>query len=289
MSEPQDQSQSSQDEAELQALLKDDAPDDAPAADKVDDAPADDIEPTAEQPATESKEAPPEPEQAAPKGDARAALRASRRSEHRLRQDISRLQAQLIQAQSALPAATPGDDDLSPEDMEQANDFPLVAKLMRQNKALSDKFSALEAQAQTLQTPAAAEFIPPTLPPELQDVVDDIPQLLGWQNDPNQAAFELAKLEDQKLLMIPKWQRVTAAERFAEVTRRVAAELAEDAPAPAKKRFNVDDQIAKADRVRPTTLGDIGGGGGETPKADSTLSRFRTMSDEEIEAELLSG
>lgn len=289
MSEPQDQSQSSQDEAELQALLKDDAPDDAPATDEVVETPADEVIPADEQPAEQSVEAKPELEQTPPKGDARAALRASRRSEHRLRQDVSRLQEQLTQAQSALPAATPGDDDLSAEDMEQANDFPLVAKLMRQNKALSEKFSALEAQTQTLQTPAAAEFIPPTLPPVLQDVVDDIPQLLGWQNDSNQAAFELAKIEDQKLLLIPKWQGVTTAERFAEVTRRVAAELNEDAPAPAKPRFDVNDQIAKADRVRPKTLGDIGGGGGETPKADSTLSRFRTMSDEDIEAELLSG
>ena len=289
MSEPQDQSQSSQDEAELQALLRDDTPDVMAVIDEVADKPADKVTPADDQPAAQSVEVKPELEQVAPKGDARAALRASRRSEHRLRQDVSRLQEQLTQAQSAMPAAAASDDDLSPEDIEQANDFPLVAKLMRQNKALSEKFSTLEAQAQTLQTPAAAEFIPPTLPPELQDVVDDIPQLLGWQNDPNQAAFELAKLEDQKLLLIPKWQRVTAAERFAEVARRVAADLNDDAPAPAKPRFNVDDQIAKADRVRPTTLGDIGGGGGETPKADSTLSRFRTMSDEDIEAELLSG
>ena len=295
MSQSQETNPSAQDEAELQALLQEDASTDAPVTEPVAETPADATKPTAEQAQAIADEVKVEPEIALPKGDARAALRASRRSEHRLRQDVNRLQDQLKQAQAAIPAEVLGDDDLSAEDLEQAADFPLVAKLMRQNKALAEKVNAIAAQTQNPSNTAEAEFLPPTLPPELQDVVDDIPQLLQWQNDPDQAAFELAKIEDQKLLLIPKWQGVTTAERFAEVTRRVAAELSDDAPAPAPaptpapaKRFDVDQQISMAARVRPNTLNDIGGGGGDTPKADSTLSRFQTMSDEEMVNELLS-
>ena len=136
---------------------------------------------------------------------------------------------------------------------------------------------------------AEPDFEPPSLPPELQDVVDQIPDLLDWQHNPDQTLFEMAKAEDRKLLLHPKWKDVGEGKRLEEVVRRVKADIApEQAPAPAetKPRVNVKDAIDKAPRVKPNTLSDIGGGG-DTPTAGSNLGRFSQMSDADIEAELL--
>lgn len=278
--------QTDQDQAEIEALLNDSQATDLPPTDLVDGLPAADA--PKEQPASiEGTESAADDK---PKGDPRAALRASRRAEHRLRQDNDRLHAELEEARKATPVPKQADDDLNDDEVaELESDFPVIGKLARQNKALQSKVDALIGQqGSSQQRQADPEFQPLVLPPELQDVVDDIPALLAWQHDPDQAAFQMATAEDNKLRIHPKWKDKPIAERFAEVARRVNADLGEVSPATSKPRVNVDDALDRAPRVRPGTLGDIGGGG-EIQKSASNLGRFATMSNADMEAELLSG
>lgn len=274
--------QSSQDEAELMALMRDEPTADAPAAITVADVVVDSARADA-QPATTNE---PDAEPSKPKGDVRAALRASRRSEDRLLREKAHLEEQLEAVKKLVPAQQPDGESLTDEELAQAEDFPLVAKLARQNKRLNEKIDTLQSQ-QIPSQPAAKEFQPIILPPEFQDVIDDIPDLLAWQQDPDQSAYQMVEIEDAKLLLHPKWKSKPLAERLAEAARRVAADLNEADPAPTKNRVNVDDAIASAPRVKPNTLGDIGGGG-DIPKSASNLGRYSQMSDEDIEAELLS-
>lgn len=277
--------QSPEDEAEIQALLADESPEDAAPAKEVDTSSQSEELPPKEQPATTETTAT-STKAKPPQGDTRAALRASRRAEHRANQENARLREELETARKGAPVQAPEDESLTAQELD---DFPIVAKLARQNKVLQAKVETLIAGQQgSHEQPEDTEFQPPTLPPTLQDVVDDIPDLLTWQNNPDQTAFELAKIEDSKLLIHPKWKDKPPAERLAEVARRVRADLYELPPTTSQPRVNVDDAIAKATRVKPNTLGDIGGGG-DIPKLASNLGRFSQMSDEDINAELLSG
>lgn len=278
--------QTDQDQAEIEALLNDSPATDLPPTYPVDGLPAADA--PKEQPASIEGTEPAADDK--PKGDPRAALRASRRAEHRLRQDNERLHAELEEARKATPVPKQADDDLNDDEVaELESDFPVIGKLARQNKALQSKVDALMGQqGSSQQRQAEPEFQPLVLPPELQDVVDDIPELLAWQYDPDQAAFQMATAEDNKLRIHPKWKDKPIAERFAEVARRVKADLGEASQTTSKPRVNVDDALDRAPRVRPGTLGDIGGGG-EIQKSASNLGRFATMSNADMEAELLSG
>jgi hypothetical protein len=276
--------QTDQDQAEIEALLSDNPATDLPPADQVDDLPVGQA--PKEQPATIEGTDPAADDK--PKGDPRAALRASRRAEHRLRQDNERLHAELEQARKAAPAPKQADDDLNDDEVaELESDFPVIGKLARQNKALQSQVQTLmNQQGSSQQRQADPEFQPLVLPPELQDVVDDIPDLLEWQHDPDQASFQMATAEDNKLRVHPKWKDKPLAERFAEVARRVKADLGEVSQTTSKPRVNVDDALERAPRVRPGTLSDIGGGG-EIQKSASNLSRFSKMSDEDMIAEVL--
>jgi hypothetical protein len=274
------------DQAEIEALLKDDQATDTPTAAKVDELPA--VQATKEQPATiEGTETAVDDK---PKGDTRAALRASRRAEHRNRQEIERLHAELEEARKATPAQAQVVDGLTDDDVNNLEEMdPAFGRLARQNKLLQSQVTALLGQqGSSQQRQADPEFQPLVLPPELQDVVDDIPDLLEWQHDPDQASFQMATAEDNKLRLHPKWKDKPLAERFAEVARRVKADLGEASPTTSKPRVNVEDALERALRVRPGTLSDIGGSG-EIQKSASSLSRFASMSDSDIEAELLSG
>lgn len=278
--------QSPEDEAEIQALMADESTGETQTPDTGVE-PAVDAE-TTEQPANVETE---EVSEASPKkGDLRPALRASRKAEERARREVERLRGEVEELRKSVKPPAPSDDGLTAEELEQAeSDFPVFAKLARQNKALTEKVEALlSKQPTSFEQTADPEFVPELLPLELQEIVDNIPDLLSWHQNPDQTAYEMAKIEDQKLLIHPTWKHRSNADRLAEVTRRVNADLNEAAPKPSKPRVNVEDAIANAPRVRPNTLSDIGGGG-DIPKSASNMGRYSQMPDEDIEADLLSG
>lgn len=227
------------------------------------------------------------------KGDPRAALRAARRGEQRARAEAEKLKTELEELRKKVPGATTTDavsDDISDEELQALEaDFPVVAKAIKATRAkVAAVAQAPQAQAQPQ---ADQEFEPPVLDPGAQEVVDGIPDLLAWQHDPDQTRFEMAKAEVLKLNVHPKWRERSDAERFAEATRRVAAEF--DPPATTEEPPDAQDaakrtareRIAAAQRRAPGSIADIGGGGGR-PNEGSSLSRFQAMSEDEALAEL---
>ena len=243
-----------------------------------------------EQPKPEPTEAPNVTQQVAPEpaaapqpgGDTRAALRASRRAEQRAREEAARLRAELEALKAAVPAQQE-DDPMSDEEIERAErDFPLLGKTARLVKEAAKR----QATAPVQQAPATGEFIPPTLPPQVQDIVDASPELLAWQLDPDQSRFTLAKTIDGLLEGDQHWSNKPVAERFQEVVRRVTAAMG-TAPVSAPP-VNTAAVLAAVPRRTPETLSHIGGGGGvnnPTPTAD----RYMQMSEEQIIADLLLG
>lgn len=234
---------------------------------------------TAPQPAiTQQPAAQPTNEPPQPGGDVRAALRASRRAEQRARDEAQRLRDENAALKAAMPAETPEADPFSDDEIARAErDFPLLGRTARFVKAQMGNQPAAPAQP-----PAAAEFVPPSLPANVQEIVDSSPDLLAWQHDQDQARFALAVSTDGLLLQHPHWREKPMAERFAEVVRRVKAELGAPQPAPVDPR----QVIAAIPRRTPETLSHIGGGGGPQPEAPA-LDRYMKMSDDDIVADLL--
>ena len=226
--------------------------------------------------AEQTDEAKPE---AKPSGDTRAALRAARQGEKQAKAEANAMREELVTLRAKVPTQ-PSDGMTEAELDELAQTYPVQAKALRAMRAF-------EANQQTQQARVSEpEFQALVLPPDMQEVVDDIPELLTWQYDKDQSKFNLAIASDSLLLEIPKWRNVSQAERFAEVVRRVNAES--NPQNETKQRVNVKDAIASATRVKPNTLSDIGSGG-NIQKPAGNLSRFEQMSDQDIENELLSG
>jgi hypothetical protein len=229
-------------------------------------------------------------------GDVRGALRASRRAERQARDEAARLKAELEEARKQIPA--PKDDGVTDAELAELEaDMPLVAKALKETRALK---ASLPKAAAPAPAPAEPEFIPPTQPTHVQDAIDDIPDLLSMQSDPDQSAFNLAVQTDALLRTHPKWADKPLAERLAECARRVKAELGPAAapaasapapqppaaaPAPASTRRDPAAAVAKAEKVPPSTLSDIAGGAAPTTDIPG-LKQFMNMSDEDIKEQL---
>lgn len=227
-------------------------------------------------------------------GDVRGALRAARRSERQARERAAQLEAELEEARKRIPAAA----DTSVTDAELAEletDMPTVAKALKEVRARTAAAANAPAPAPT--PTAQPDFTPPAQPPEVQDLIDDIPDLLVMQHDPDQAAFKLAVQTDALLREHPKWADKPLAERLAECARRVKAELGapaaspapqppapQPAPAPTARRAPAA-AVADAPVAKPTTLSDIAGGAAPTTESPG-LSQFLKMSNEDIMAAL---
>jgi len=238
----------------------------------------------------------PAPAPAAEKqGDVRAALRASRRAEQRAREEAARLKAELEETRKQIP--TPKDESLTDEEIaELEKDMPVVAKALRETRAIK----AALPKATPAPAPADSDFVPPTQPPAVQDAIDEIPDLLDMQNDPDQTAFNLAVQTDALLKNHPKWADKPLTERLAECARRVKAELGESAPAaptPPQKpaaapapattaRRDPAEVVAKAPRAQPSTLSDIAGGAAPTTEGAPSLEQIMNMSEEDMHAAL---
>jgi hypothetical protein len=223
----------------------------------------------------------------AQQGDVRGALRASRRSERQARSEAERLKAENEELRKQIPAAK--DESITDEELaELAQDMPIVARALKAIRTAAPATTAAPAPAAEQEVP---EFIPPAQTPEVQDLIDDIPDLLAMQNDPDQRAFQFAIQQDLVLRSSPKWQSKPLAERLAECARRVKAELADDTPqtpaaapepAPTAQRRAAAAVVKEAPRAQPTTLSDLSAGGSAPTKPQSDLASFMKMSNEDI-------
>lgn len=237
---------------------------------------------TTEAPAAEvaQQEAPATTEQ--PHGDPRAALRASRRAEKRLRDDLDRLR----QENEALKAGKGTQTaDTSVTDAELAElevDFPLQAKIVRKQRELEQQ---LATTAKTQEAPAT-EFEPVSYDPAIQEVIDNVPDLLAWQYDPaSQDRFARAIGYDRALAVDPDWKSRDITERFAEAARRTKAAFGSTTPtpaAPAAPRSDPAAVIAAAPLAGPRGISDFRGG---APGNSPTIN-YQGMSDEQIMASL---
>lgn len=247
----------------------------APAADSTTPAAA----PAAAAPSPEAPTAPAPP----PTGDVRAALRASRRAEHGWREKAQRLEREVDELRKKVPADT--SHVLTDEELAEAKEFaenPVVGKLLK----IAEKAASAPAPAPAAE-PQETGFQPEPLSPEVQEVVDDIPELLAWQNDPaKQKLWAAAKAEDTYLRMHTAWADAPLADRLAEVVLRVKADAGittspPNAAAPAAAPV-------QAPAVAPMTLSDMPGGGGDQP-GPSRLARYQSMTQEQIFDELARG
>ena len=230
------------------------------------------------QPAAAKPEVRPEAE----KGDVRAALRIARRSERLANERADRLAKDLEALRNASPQQTDADQDEATTAMQRLEvDVPQAAVVLKQ---LAKQIEGLQTQSTAAVQAPEPEFVPDTLPEALQDAVDDVPELLGWQTtQADQDKWALAKATDGLLFAHPAWKDKPAHERMAEVVRRVNQELGRSPASkpPAARQMPV---IHDAPERGIETLSDLRGGG--TPVA-SQGQDFRNMkSDAEVMAAL---
>lgn len=224
----------------------------------------------------------------ADQGDVRGALRASRRAERQARDRATQLEAELVEARKRIP--TPADEGVTDDELaELETDMPIVAKALRETRAIKAAIPKAPAPAPAGQP----EFVAPVQPDHVQEVIDDIPALLQMQNDPDQSAFRIAVKHDEMLRALPAWKEKPMAERLAEAVRRAQADLGTSsaaAPAPqppaspapaATTRREPAAAVKEAPRAL-STLSDIPGGAAPTTDTPG-LKQFMAMkSDEEI-------
>lgn len=229
-------------------------------------------EPEAEAPKAETH---PEPEK--PQGDLRQALRASRHAEKRARDEAARLAAEV----EALRAKVPQEESGETERAAIEADLPEVATVFRR---MEERLARVEGAVQAPAKQDEPEFVAETLPPEVQALVDDIPALLGMQNDPNQERWLAAKRMDAFLVTHPKWKDAPETDRLQEVARRIAEDFA-----PAKKPQAADPKAKAQERIaratgaaEPETLSGLRGG--QQPGQSSP--DYSRMSDDEVIASL---
>ena len=222
-------------------------------------------------------------EPAAPQGDARAALRASRRSEKRLREELDRLH----QENEALKAGkAPVDTSITDDELAELEvDFPIQAKIVRKQREI-DQHIAKEKTAQQHE-----EFVPASYDPTVQELIDSVPDLLAWQYDPMaQDKFARAIEYDRALQADPDWRGKPMSERFAEAAKRTkvafgAAPIATPTPSASAQAAPQKDPaavIADAPSIGPKGISDFRGGA----PANAPALNYTGMTDEQIMASL---
>lgn len=234
--------------------------------------------PAPTQPAEVKPDARPEAE----KGDVRAALRMSRRSERLANERADRLERDLQALRSANPQDPDADQDEAARAMRALEvDVAPAAVLIKQ---LTKQIEGLQTQSAAKVVEHEPEFVPQTLPAELQDAVDDVPELLGWQTTQADAnKWELAKATDGLLFAHPAWKDKPATQRMAEVVRRVNQELGRS-PAPTPIPARQTPAIKDVPERGIETLSDLRGGG--MPAISQGQDFHNMKSDAEVMAAL---
>lgn len=207
---------------------------------------------------------------AAPQGDTRAALRAARRDAKRAHERAAQLEQEVadLKAGKTQAATHVTDEELAELD----ENFPVAAKLAREVAELKTKLQTATKAAPT------DEFEPVKYDPEVQEVIDAVPDLVNWQYDPKtQDRFHAAIEMDKYLMTLPDWQNKPLNERLVEVTRRVKADVA-----PGEPKRNPQAVIDALKTDGPKRISDFKGG----MQPDKSTPDYSRMSDEEIIASL---
>lgn len=220
--------------------------------------------------------------QAERRNSRQASSRASRAEQERdaLKQEIEDLKA----------GKSKPSDELTEDDVKaMEDDFPEQGRKLR---TAYERSKELEARS-----PKAAAQEEDFSDDPLQEAIDQIPMLVGWQHaDPEK--FARAQAIDQSLSGSPKWRDKPVVERFAHVARQVADEydipLQEDKPSNNKPSNDPLKVIETASRGKPNTLSDFKGGASpdhgnvnyEKMSPASMLGKFAQMSDDEMDAHL---
>jgi hypothetical protein len=241
------------------------------------------------------------PAPAEPQGDPRAALRHARRNEKRLAEESRAKDARIAELEEQLKKtgvdASPGKkgataSDMSDEELAELDEnFPVQAAIVREVRELRQKVAS-QAPAPA-PAPASTEWHAPTYDPEVQDVIDQVPQLQAWQfSQADQDKFQLAATFDDALRKDPTWANKTPVERFAEATKRAVVYLSAQPPAPspapaaaatpAAPRKNPDEVIASTQAQVPAGISDFRGG---APAAAPAID-YRRLTDDQILASL---
>lgn len=250
------------------------------------EAPAAEAAPATEAPAPAPAEAKPAEEAPATEqnqGDVRAALRAARRAEARTRAEVEKLRQENEQLRKAVPV-TASEQEFTPDELESMKvDFPAQYKLYVKQQELAKQIA--ETRAATPQPAQSTEFQPIEFKPEVQELVDQVPDLLNWQHDPaSQDKLQRAIAYDRALQADPDWAGKPLMERFAEAAARTKRAFGA-APAPAAPAANRTDPAAALAALKtngPKGISDFGGGQpASAPEID-----FTQLSDEEIMARL---
>ena len=296
MNEPLHPAFDSEEQAILSQITADDdgemqAADETPPAES---APTEEQAPAAAQTEAKTTEAPAEVKPAEekpaatpekPEGNVKAALRASRRAEQRAKEEVEKLRQENEQLRKAVPVAAE-EQEFTPEELEAMKaDFPAQYKLYVKQQALAKQLA--ETRAAVPQPANSAEFQPIEFSPEVQDLVDQVPDLLNWQHDEaSQEKLQRAIAYDRALQADPDWAGKTLLERFTEAAERTKRAFGvAQAPvkaAPAAARTDPAAAIAAIKPAGPKGISDFGGGQpASAPEVD-----FSKLSDEEIMARL---
>lgn len=239
----------------------------APAPSTAAPAPA----PVADAPASAAPAAAAPAPAPASQGDVRAALRASRHAEQQAREQARLLAEENAQLKKLVqPAAPPKLDEEVVADLKSyaPKAAEHIDRLERENAALRTRATAPAA------APAPAAFRPDVFDAETQSAIDDVPELLAMQINPDQTAWKLAKRVDAVLSDLPQWQGKTEAERYVAVVaevKRLTGNAASAPPAaptpPAPPQLTAAEIAAAAAQQTPVTLGDMRGG--QSPTTES--------------------
>ena len=234
------------------------------------------------------------------KANPHKALRAARRSEERARREAEqakaeavRLAKELEQLRTKVPAESDPDAISDQELAELERDMPHVAKALKEIRKKSASAQGEPAKAAATGTQPADnkapedDFIPVQFTPEVQDAVDEVPDLLDWQHDPDQSMFQRAIAMDGYLQNLAAWKDKPMADRFAEVVRRVKAEDAASSQEATTQQPAAKPSATKAlPEVKPIktqSLSDIGGAStGDRGNDAMSLKRMQQMSDDEL-------
>lgn len=208
-----------------------------------------------------------------------AVLKGARAETRREREARLQVEAERDALKEQLEALKSGNKEPDPLD-ELAEDFPAA-------KALVEEVRNLRVQVQAKAAPA--KQVDPDDDP-IQEAIDSVPMLAGWQAaDPEKWARATAL--DNALRGSPKWASQPLEARFAHVAKLVADEFdiqADDTPSPVKPgkaRQDPDLIVKEAPRATPNTLSDFKSGGAKTPdnarrlSAAQQLDRIEQMSD----------
>ena len=218
-----------------------------------------------------------------PKGDPRAALRAARYSERKLREELEVLRQE---NEAIKQGKGPVDTSITDEELAELEEsFPVQAKIVRKQRELEQQL-AQSRTAPSTEFEQSAEFEPLVYDPKVQKVIDQIPDLVAWQEDSeSQDKFLRAIQYDKALCVDPDWQDRSPAERFEEAARRTKAAMSPPpTPSSAAKAHRNDpaNVIAEAQANGPKGISDFRGGAPATAPA----SNYKGMSDEQIMASL---